>query len=127
MITHNINSELPLSEDEHIQVSASETSDLKQSGNKPLTTPTGEPMMSAIPDKLLEMMTKLQATMANQLQELREEEIMPIQEFMMKVSATTYSNEASLKKIESNLNSMIQTVSKHDHQLNKAQEIYIEQ
>eukprot|EP00957_Ditylum_brightwellii_P163822 12471495-Ditylum_brightwellii.AAC.1 len=65
--------------------------------------------------------------MAKRLQELREEKIMPIQDFMMKVSTTTYSNKASLTKIKSNLNSVTQTVSKHDHQLNKEQEIYIEQ
>eukprot|EP00957_Ditylum_brightwellii_P119221 9094938-Ditylum_brightwellii.AAC.1 len=45
----------------------------------------------------------------------------------MKISATTYSNEASLQKVESDLNSVTQTVSKLDHQLNKEQEIYIEQ
>eukprot|EP00957_Ditylum_brightwellii_P101780 7757032-Ditylum_brightwellii.AAC.1 len=89
--------------------------------------PTDKPTTSAIPDKLLEMMQKMQANIAKRIQELKEEQIMPMQEFMMKVSATAYSNQASLKIIEFNLNSVTQAVSKHDHQLNKKHEIYIEQ
>eukprot|EP00957_Ditylum_brightwellii_P110499 8428015-Ditylum_brightwellii.AAC.1 len=50
MITCDINAELPLSEDEYAEVSASETGNSKQSGNKPSTTPTGKPTTSAIPD-----------------------------------------------------------------------------
>eukprot|EP00957_Ditylum_brightwellii_P139046 10598101-Ditylum_brightwellii.AAC.1 len=127
MITCDINSESSLSEDEHILVSASNKRDLTQSSKRPATTPTGKPTTSSISEELLEMMPKLQATMAKRLKELWEEEIISITEFMAKVSATTYSNEASLKKIKSNLNSVTQTISKHDHQLNKEQEIFIEQ
>eukprot|EP00957_Ditylum_brightwellii_P086210 6560009-Ditylum_brightwellii.AAC.1 len=46
---------------------------------------------------------------------------------MMKISTTAYSNKASLTKIKCNLNSVTKIVSKHDHQLNKEQEVYIEQ
>eukprot|EP00957_Ditylum_brightwellii_P187203 14257492-Ditylum_brightwellii.AAC.1 len=127
MIICNISSESPLSEAECTQVSASDDSSLKQSGNKPLTTPTCEPTTSAIPDELLLMMSKLQANMAKCLQELKEEEIMSITEFMMEISVNTYSNEVSLKKIKSNLNSVTQTVSKLDHRLYKEQESYIEE
>eukprot|EP00957_Ditylum_brightwellii_P202651 15331112-Ditylum_brightwellii.AAC.1 len=69
----------------------------------------------------------MKANMAKHIQELKEEQIMSIQEFIKKVSATAYSIEASVKIIKSDLNAMYQTVSKHDHQLNKEQDIYIEQ
>eukprot|EP00957_Ditylum_brightwellii_P025267 1912602-Ditylum_brightwellii.AAC.1 len=119
MIASDINSELPLSQDEHTQVSVSDKRDSKQSSNTSSTTPNSEPTTSAVPDELLLMMTNLKANMAKRLQELKEEEIMFIAKFMMKISTTAYSNEASLKKILPNLNIVAQNVSKLDYQLNK--------
>eukprot|EP00957_Ditylum_brightwellii_P146935 11186683-Ditylum_brightwellii.AAC.1 len=50
--------------------------------------------------------------MAKHLQELKEEEIMPIADFMTKISITSFSNEESLQKVKSNLDTVTQNISK---------------
>eukprot|EP00957_Ditylum_brightwellii_P160173 12193978-Ditylum_brightwellii.AAC.1 len=58
------------------------------SSTRPSTLPTSEPPASAVCNKLLEMMENLKANMTNHLQELKEEEIMPLADFMTKISTT---------------------------------------
>eukprot|EP00957_Ditylum_brightwellii_P153536 11685946-Ditylum_brightwellii.AAC.1 len=61
------------------------------------------------------------------MQNLQETQSNRFNGYLSKFSTTVISHTESLKKIESNLNFVTQTVSKHDHKLNKEQEIYIEQ
>eukprot|EP00957_Ditylum_brightwellii_P161768 12316721-Ditylum_brightwellii.AAC.1 len=125
IIASDINSELPLSQDENAQISSPSKSNTTQSSNTPSTTPTSKPMASNVRDELHMMLSNLKDNMKQQLQELKEEEIMLFAEFMTKISTTVYSNKESLKKVESKLDTMTHTVSKLDYQLNKEQEIYV--
>eukprot|EP00957_Ditylum_brightwellii_P011727 885594-Ditylum_brightwellii.AAC.1 len=59
--------------------------------------------------------------MAKHLQELKEDKIMPIADFLMKISATAYSNKASLQKVKSNLNTVTQNVSRLDCRIAEAE------
>eukprot|EP00957_Ditylum_brightwellii_P007258 551605-Ditylum_brightwellii.AAC.1 len=56
--------------------------------------------------------------MAKHLQELKEEEIMLLADFMTKISTTVISNEESLQKVESNLDIVTQNISKLETRLN---------
>eukprot|EP00957_Ditylum_brightwellii_P184646 14062905-Ditylum_brightwellii.AAC.1 len=96
MIPSKINSESSLSQDEHTQVSPSDKNNSKQSSIKPLTTSTSKPTASAVCIELILMMDKMRSNMTKCLQELKEEEIMPITEYMSKVSTSVFSNEESL-------------------------------
>eukprot|EP00957_Ditylum_brightwellii_P187129 14252770-Ditylum_brightwellii.AAC.1 len=58
------------------------------SSTRSSTLPTSEPSVSAVRNKLLEMVENLKANMAKRLQELEEEEIMPLADFMTKISTT---------------------------------------
>eukprot|EP00957_Ditylum_brightwellii_P105586 8049956-Ditylum_brightwellii.AAC.1 len=112
MITCNIKSELPLSEDEHTQVSASETSGIKQSGNKPLTAPTDKPLASAVRDKLILMMQKIENNLKQDIQDIQESQKSQANKFtgyISELSTKVISNTESLQKIKSNLNSVTQT------------------
>eukprot|EP00957_Ditylum_brightwellii_P024706 1866540-Ditylum_brightwellii.AAC.1 len=86
--------------------------------------PTSKPPASAARDKLLLMMSNLKANMAKRLQELKEEEIMPIADFTAKVSTIVFSNEESLQKVKSNLDVMTQNISKLETRLTIQKEIY---
>eukprot|EP00957_Ditylum_brightwellii_P106608 8133226-Ditylum_brightwellii.AAC.1 len=109
MITRNINSELSLSEDEHTHVSASETRDLKQSENKPLTMPTGKPLASAVRDKLILMMQQMDEDLQQDMQNLQESQANRLKGYISKLSTTVFSCTESLKKIKSDLNFVTQT------------------
>eukprot|EP00957_Ditylum_brightwellii_P045628 3462043-Ditylum_brightwellii.AAC.1 len=61
------------------------------------------------------------------IQDLQERQSNRVNGYISKLNTKVMSNTEFWKKIESNLNSVSQTLSKHDHQLNKGQEIYIEQ
>eukprot|EP00957_Ditylum_brightwellii_P208859 15359277-Ditylum_brightwellii.AAC.1 len=124
MITNDINSVSHSSQDEHTQVSASNKSDSKQSSNKPLTMPTSKPTSSTVCNELILMMDEMRSNMTKRLQELKEEEIMPIAEYISKISTMVYTNEESLQKIKSNLDVVTQTVSKLDTKLTMQKEIY---
>eukprot|EP00957_Ditylum_brightwellii_P059515 4519243-Ditylum_brightwellii.AAC.1 len=67
MIASNINSELPLPQDEHTQVSSPIKSNSTQSSNTPLITPTSKPTASDAHTELHLMMSNLKAKMAKQL------------------------------------------------------------
>eukprot|EP00957_Ditylum_brightwellii_P197258 15028357-Ditylum_brightwellii.AAC.1 len=72
MIACDINSESPLSQDEHTQVLAANKSDLKQSSNKPLIVPTSKPLVSVIHDKLLIMMQKMEEDLKQDIQDFQD-------------------------------------------------------
>eukprot|EP00957_Ditylum_brightwellii_P011060 838515-Ditylum_brightwellii.AAC.1 len=59
-----------------------------QSSTRPSTLPTSKPLASAVRNKLLLMMENLKANMAKRLQELKEEKIMPLADFVTKMSTT---------------------------------------
>eukprot|EP00957_Ditylum_brightwellii_P007285 553962-Ditylum_brightwellii.AAC.1 len=59
-------------------------------------------------EDLKQDMRKLQETQSNRFKG-----------YLSKLSTTVISHTESLKKIKSDLNPVTQTVSKHDHQLNK--------
>eukprot|EP00957_Ditylum_brightwellii_P175570 13367822-Ditylum_brightwellii.AAC.1 len=63
MITCDINSELPSSEDKHTQVSTSNNNNSKQSSKRSSTMPTNKPPASAVRDELLLMMQKMKNNM----------------------------------------------------------------
>eukprot|EP00957_Ditylum_brightwellii_P103973 7922261-Ditylum_brightwellii.AAC.1 len=86
MITCDIKSELPISQDEHTKVTSPCKSYSMLSNTKPSTLPTQEPPASAVCTKLLGMMETLKVNMAKRLQELKEEEIMPLTDYMTKIS-----------------------------------------
>eukprot|EP00957_Ditylum_brightwellii_P203616 15335457-Ditylum_brightwellii.AAC.1 len=98
MTTCDINSELPLSQDEHTQVSSPCKSNSMHFSTRPSTLPTSEPPASAVRNELLEMMDNLKANMVKRPQELKEEEIMPLADFMTKISNNVISTEESLQK-----------------------------
>eukprot|EP00957_Ditylum_brightwellii_P021044 1585578-Ditylum_brightwellii.AAC.1 len=124
MITCYINSELPLSQDKHTKVSSPCKSDSMHSSTRPSILPTCEPLASAVRTELLEMMDKLKANMAKRLQDLKEMEIMPLDDFMSKVSDTVLAHDDTLQKVECNLNVAIQNISKLDTRLTSQKEIY---
>eukprot|EP00957_Ditylum_brightwellii_P183901 14008080-Ditylum_brightwellii.AAC.1 len=70
------------------------------------------------------MTENLKANMVKRLQELKEKEIMPLADFMRKISTTVISNEESLQKVKSNLNVATQTISKLKTKLTMQKEIY---
>eukprot|EP00957_Ditylum_brightwellii_P089365 6804270-Ditylum_brightwellii.AAC.1 len=72
-------------------------------------------------------MEKMKSNMNRRLQELKEEEIMSIKDYMSKLSATGVSNRESLQKIKSNLDIITQNVSKLDSRLSMEKEIYSNQ
>eukprot|EP00957_Ditylum_brightwellii_P070445 5352351-Ditylum_brightwellii.AAC.2 len=61
------------------------------------------------------------------MRNLQEAQSNRFQGYISKLSTTVMFNTDSLTKNKCNLNSVTQIVSKHDHQLNKEQESYIEQ
>eukprot|EP00957_Ditylum_brightwellii_P114198 8706601-Ditylum_brightwellii.AAC.1 len=61
------------------------------------------------------------------IQVLQERQSNRFNGYISKLSTKVISNKESLKKVEFNLNTVTQTISKLDHQLNKEQDIYIEQ
>eukprot|EP00957_Ditylum_brightwellii_P002308 177840-Ditylum_brightwellii.AAC.1 len=127
MITFNINSELPSSKDEHTKVSASNKSDSKQSSNRPSTTPTGEPPASAVHDELLLMMQKMENSLKRDTQDIQERQQRQahrLTDYISELSTKVISNTESLKKVESNLNVVTQTVSKFKIKLVIQKEIY---
>eukprot|EP00957_Ditylum_brightwellii_P130200 9932324-Ditylum_brightwellii.AAC.1 len=69
-------------------------------------------------------MDNLKSNMAKYLQELKEEEIMSLADFMTKISTTVIPNEESLQKVKSNLNIVTQNISKLKTRLNKQKETY---
>eukprot|EP00957_Ditylum_brightwellii_P032777 2484719-Ditylum_brightwellii.AAC.1 len=69
-------------------------------------------------------MDNLKANMAKCLQELKEEETMPLADFMTKISTTVISNEESLQKVKSNLDVATQNISKLETRLNTQKGIY---
>eukprot|EP00957_Ditylum_brightwellii_P173018 13172269-Ditylum_brightwellii.AAC.1 len=62
--------------------------------------------------------------MAKRLQELKEEEIILLADFMAKISTNVLSNDKSLQKVKCNLNVAIQNISKLETRLNAQKEIY---
>eukprot|EP00957_Ditylum_brightwellii_P145629 11088053-Ditylum_brightwellii.AAC.1 len=84
-------------------------------------------MASEVCAELMSMMDKMISNMTKQLQELKEEKIMPITEYMAKFSTTIFSNGDSLQKIEFKLDTMSHNDSKIDYKLNKAEKIYADQ
>eukprot|EP00957_Ditylum_brightwellii_P009752 735309-Ditylum_brightwellii.AAC.1 len=74
MITSDINSEFPLSEDEHTQVLVSNKSDSKQASKRPLTMPTSKPPASADCDKPLLMMQKMHNDLKQEIQDFQEKQ-----------------------------------------------------
>eukprot|EP00957_Ditylum_brightwellii_P042851 3243734-Ditylum_brightwellii.AAC.1 len=60
-------------------------------------------------------------------QKLQEAQSNGFNGYLSKLSTTVISHTNYLMKIESDLNIVTQTITKLDHQLNKEQEIYIEQ
>ena len=124
MITCDINSELPVSQDEHTKVTSPCKSDSMLSNTKPLTSPTREPPASAVRTELLAMMDNLRANMGKRLQELKEEEIMPLSDFMKKISTTVFTQADTLQKVECNLDVATQNISKLDTRLTSQKEIY---
>eukprot|EP00957_Ditylum_brightwellii_P158331 12052081-Ditylum_brightwellii.AAC.1 len=93
------------------------------SNTRPLTSPTREPPASTVRTKLLAMMDNLKAGMAKCLQELKEEEIMPLSDYMMKISNTVFNQAETLQKVECNLDVATQNISKLDTRLSQ-KEIY---
>eukprot|EP00957_Ditylum_brightwellii_P182810 13924601-Ditylum_brightwellii.AAC.1 len=79
--------------------------------------PTSKPSASTVCNKLLLMMDILKANMTKRLQELKEEEIIPLADFMTNISTTAISNEESLQKVKSNLNAATQNISKLETRL----------
>eukprot|EP00957_Ditylum_brightwellii_P038725 2926991-Ditylum_brightwellii.AAC.1 len=65
--------------------------------------------------------------MAKHLQELKEEEIMPLADFMEKNSTTIFTHEESLQKVECNLNVATQNISTLNKRLTRQKEIYSDQ
>eukprot|EP00957_Ditylum_brightwellii_P113727 8670947-Ditylum_brightwellii.AAC.1 len=109
---------------EHSQVSASDKSDLKQSGNKSLTMPTSEPTEPNVRDEHILMMHKMQFDMDNNFKVRQQKHLDFFNSCLSTLSSTVVLNEESLKKLESNLNIMTQTVSKFEHKLVMQKEIY---
>eukprot|EP00957_Ditylum_brightwellii_P003352 253787-Ditylum_brightwellii.AAC.1 len=68
------------------------------SNTKPSTSPTREPPASAVRTELLAMMDNLKAGMAKRLQELKEEEIMPLSDYITKISTTVFTQADTLQK-----------------------------
>eukprot|EP00957_Ditylum_brightwellii_P044397 3369317-Ditylum_brightwellii.AAC.1 len=90
----------------------------------PAPDPVSEPPASAVHNELLKMMKNLKANMAKRLQELKEEKIMSLADFMTKISNTVFTHEESLQKVESNLYIVTQNISKLETRINTQKEIY---
>eukprot|EP00957_Ditylum_brightwellii_P120454 9190514-Ditylum_brightwellii.AAC.1 len=69
----------------------------------------------------------MDADLKQDMQNLQDVQSNRFNGYLSKLSTTVITHTDFLKKIKSDLNFVTQTVSKHDHQLNKEQEIYIEQ
>eukprot|EP00957_Ditylum_brightwellii_P104518 7963708-Ditylum_brightwellii.AAC.1 len=76
--------------------------------------PTSKHTAYKVQEELILMMDTMRSSMTTQLQELQEEKILPITEYITKISSTVLSNEESLQKIRYNLNTLTQTISKLD-------------
>eukprot|EP00957_Ditylum_brightwellii_P080427 6117409-Ditylum_brightwellii.AAC.1 len=94
------------------------------SNTRPSTLPTREPPASAVRTKLIAMMVNLKAGMAKHLQELKDEEIMPLSDYMDKISTTVFNQAETLQKVECNLNVATQNISRIKTRLNMQKEIY---
>eukprot|EP00957_Ditylum_brightwellii_P195522 14898223-Ditylum_brightwellii.AAC.1 len=62
-------------------------------------------------------MENLKANMAKCLQELKEEKIMPLADFMTKISTTVFTHEESLQKVKCNLDVATQNIFKLETRL----------
>eukprot|EP00957_Ditylum_brightwellii_P033576 2545042-Ditylum_brightwellii.AAC.1 len=69
-------------------------------------------------------MEHLKANMTKRLQELKEEDIMPLADFMSKINTTVFTHEESLQKVECNLDITTQNISKLETRLTNQKEIY---
>eukprot|EP00957_Ditylum_brightwellii_P148256 11287940-Ditylum_brightwellii.AAC.1 len=72
-------------------------------------------------------MDNLKANMAKRIQELKEKEIMPLADFMTKISTNVFSTEESLQKVKCNLDVATQNISKLETRLTSQEEIYSDQ
>ena len=124
MITCDINSESPLTQDEHTKVTSPCKSDSMISNTKLSISPTREPQASAVRTELITMMENLKANMKKRLQELKEEEIMPLADYMEKISTTVFTQADALQKVECNLDVATQNISRLDTRLTSQKEIY---